>query len=255
MRRIALLAVVALLSWSPTAAGATGILDDFLTITQEGVGSMTLSGEDLGCQVTESEDGGPLSFSCDGSGETFVPGNPSFTWMLSNWDVSGEFDPFVSQAFGFRNTGATATFTITTSIPVAPLGPTTVMGGSTGGSVTDANFDGVGGLTTSAPDPFYVGLIDGVPVVGAALHPDPFSVGFAFPGDTASIPSTSFGLPGPTTPGPAVTTSIGIRNRFTLSGGDSVASTNFFVVEVPEPTIGALIGLGLMAGLSLGRRR
>lgn len=233
-----------------SSAGATGILDGFLKITQEGVGTWTATGAALGCQV----EGG--SFSCDGSGQTLTASNPSYTWELSNWDFSGEFDPFVSSAFGFKNTGATATFTITTSVPVAPIFPGTLMGGSTGGSVTDSNFDGLGGLSTSAPFPFYTGLIDGVPVGPAGeLHPDPFSVGFAFPGDTASIPSASFGLPGPTVPGPAVAATIGIRNKFTLTGGDSIASTNFFVVEiVPEPSTALLLTFGL-TGLAAWRRR
>jgi hypothetical protein len=180
--------------------------------------------------------------------------------MAQDWDLTVDTDPFVSSAFGFKNTGATATFTIVTSLPIAPVVPGTLMGGSTGGSVTDSNFDAVFGsigLSTVAPDAFYVGLIDGIPVLPAAeLHPDPFSVSFLFAGDTQNIPSANFGLPGPTVPGPAVATSIGIRNKFSLTGGDSVASTNFFVVEViPEPSTVLLLGFGLVGLAVRGKRR
>ena len=53
-----------------------------------------------------------------------------------------------------------------------------------------------------------------------------------------------------------MTTSIGIQNKFVLEGGDSIASSNFFVVEavVPEPGTLLLLGLGL-AGVVVRRLR
>jgi len=205
--------------------------------------------------------------SCAAQGETWQCTASSIEsvyggWQLTNVILTFDLDPFVNFAFGFVNTGATSDFFLQTSTPVAPIGPTTRVGGSTGGSVTDANNDGVGGMRTVAPNPFYVGLIDTVPVPGAELHPDPFFVpgpGFPgawnFAGETQNIPATSFGLPGPTSPGPPVAASIGIRHEFRLAGGDSISATSFFVVEpIPEPVTAALFGMGLL-GLGIAARR
>ena len=51
------------------------------------------------------------------------------------------------------------------------------------------------------------------------------------------LPGQSFGLPGLTTIGPAVTTNIGIRIKFKPDAGDSFACTALFVVDcAPTPT-------------------
>ena len=244
-----ILALTLTLSFAARPVWADPFYSSLITVIAEGGASASVSSDDLGCVAL----GGGL-MSCDGAGQTLSLEAGGVAVELFDWDISLNEDPFVSSNFGFLNTGATATFTIVSSIPIAPLAGTRI-GGSSGGSVTDANFDGVGGLTTVAPDALYVGLIDGVPVLVSELHADPFSVGFSFNGETVNIPNVSFGLPGPTTIGPAVAASIGIRNRFELTGGDSVALTNFFVVElVPEPGTGLLLAFGL-ALLSRHRRR
>lgn len=239
-----LIAAIGALLLLGSPASATGVLDTLFTVTQDGVGSMTLTGAMLGCSAGSTAG----TFDCDGTGQTFVPANPNFDWELSDWNITLDTDPFVSSAFGFKNTGAAATFTIIATLPIIPVGPSSLMGGSTGGSITDSNFDGLGGISTVAGTALFTGMIDGVLVSPTAeLHPDPYSLGFIFPGQTVNIPALSFGLPGPTVPGPAAAVSIGIQNKFTLSSGDSISMTNFFVIEpvVPEPSTALLMGLGL----------
>jgi hypothetical protein len=172
-------------------------------------------------------------------------------WEL-DYDLLAKPDPFVNAVYGLtNNSNITQTFILTVILPVSPpITPTSLMGGSTGGSINDANFDGVGTLTTAGPGTsFYLGLID----LGGVLpiYADPYSVSVPFAGGTANIPAVAVGLPGPTLPGPPVFTSIGIQHEFTLTPGDAVAITSFFVVT-PEPTSCALIGLGALA---LFRRR
>ncbi len=183
---------------------------------------------------------------------SFLNGSMSTANWEWNWsNLTVKQDPFISSAFGFQNVSAsTMSFVIGVSMPVAPLGPSTLIGGSMGGSVTDSNFDGLGGVSTVGAAAIYTGSIDGVGVVPIAeLHPAPFStVPFAFAGDTVSIPPVSFGLPGPSAPGPPAFTSIGLTNVFSLSSMDSVSMTNFFIVEaVPEPSTMVLAALGIAA--------
>jgi hypothetical protein len=199
--------------------------------------------------VVENPDGS-VSF-LNGS---LATANWDFTWT----SLTVKTDPFIGSVFGFQNvSGVDQTYIISVSLPVIPLAPSTLMGGSTGGSVTDSNFNGLGGLSTVAPTALYTGMIDGVPLLAAELHPDPFSLSFAFAGDTVNIPAVNFGLPGPTVPGPPVAATIGIMNKFTLSSGDSIAMTNFFVVEtVPEPSSFVLAGLAAAGlGWQVWRRR
>jgi hypothetical protein len=176
----------------------------------------------------------------DGS-VSFINGSMATANWVWEWDfLTVKVDPFISSSFGFQNiSGSTMTFVVSVSLPVAPMGPSTLIGGSMGGSVTDSNFNGAGGVSTVAPTALYTGMIDGVGVIPTAeLHPHPYSSDpFLFPGDTRNILAVNFGLPGPSAPGPAVLGSIGIMNKFSLSSMDSVSMTNFFIVEqVPEPS-------------------
>jgi hypothetical protein len=177
--------------------------------------------------------------------------DPDGHWVLDLQDLIIKPDPFISAVYGLtNNAGSTQNFTLTVTLPVSPaITPSSLIGGSTGGSITDANFDGIGTVATVSPSPFYLGTIDSAAAL--PILADPFSVSAPFAGGTANIPATNVGLPGPTIPGPAVLTDIGITHRFSLTSGDKLAITSFFVA-VPEPSALVLCGLGAVALL---RRR
>jgi PEP-CTERM motif len=158
----------------------------------------------------------------------------------------GNVDPFTNLAFHVTNILAVpVVFTVSVTIPIAPLGPGTLHGGSTGGTTTDSNGNGVGGLSTVPGLPYYAGQIDGATVL--SIYPDPTAFTFIFAGQTITIPALNPGLPGPTIPsGPALAT-IGIEHKFILSPGDSAAGTSFFTIEpniVPEPSSIVLAVMG-----------
>jgi hypothetical protein len=161
--------VCAVLLMLASPALAVPFVPDLLVVETEGVGTWEGSTTDLGCV-----DGtGTVVMVCDGMGQTYIPSDPNLTWELFDWMLTVDSDPIVTQNFGFRNTGPTQTFNLVTNIAVSPIAPSSLMGGS----VTDSNFDGKGGLNTVSPDAFFVGLIDGLPVTPATeLHPHPFGV-------------------------------------------------------------------------------
>jgi hypothetical protein len=192
------------------------------------------------------------------SGDTVTFMNGSLT-MMGMWEwtwtsITLDQDPFVSMVGGFTNLGGVAQdFIFAVSTPIAPALPSTLYGGSTTVTYADANFDGLGGLfNDSSGNPGYTGTIDGSGVLNMLLS---LSLTPDFAGQTKSAPTETQGLPGPTIPGPAANSTIGILHRFNLSPADQATYNSTFIVVVPEPGTIALVALGL-GGLTLfGRRR
>jgi hypothetical protein len=170
----------------------------------------------------------------------------------ANWNLTFKEDPYVIVAVGFTNTlSVTQTFTLTFSSPVSPsITPTSLHGGSTAGSLTDnSTIAGLATVSTVSPDPFYAGLIDSTVVM--SLYDDPNSWTAPFEGGPANIPAISKGLPGPTLPSGSALSSISIKHKFSLTPGDAISLSSYFIVT-PEPATILLLGLG---GLALLRKR
>src|SRR5262245_41619739 len=135
-------------------------------------------------------------------------------------NIDIDSDPVVTGTTGVTNLFTTTQqITLLFTLPVAPLNPSTLVGGSYRGTLTDNNGDGA---TIAAPtgSALYTSQLDGVNQ--QTLYPDPnsFSAGSFL---SVNIPSTSFGSPIPSLAGPAVATSIGIKLDFTLTGLDSAS--------------------------------
>lgn len=175
---------------------------------------------------------------------------------LDSWSLSLNADPVVSGTVAMtNNSGVTQQYTLLFTLPVGPIGPSSLTSGSIQGGVTDDNGDGA---TVAAPagSSLYAALIDGLTMSPfQTLYPASYSAS-ATAFDSATVPVASFGFPSPPSlPGPAVASSIGIRLDFTLTPGDSASFTSNFVVEpVPEPATGLLLGGGL-AVLGIRRRK
>ena len=197
---------------------------------------------------TTGTDNGDGTFDYDGMWSAAM-------WDMT-WDMTVDTDPFVQSVIGFTNTsGMTQNFTVAVSLPISPSIPSaSLIGGSMGGSVTDANSNGICTLATVSGTPLFSGDIDGAAAL--PIYPDPNSWTASFAGQTMTINAQNPGLPGPTLPGPAAINSIGITYTFSLTPGDSVALTSYFEVQpVPEPNSLVLLSLGVCAMAFFRRRK
>lgn len=217
-----------------------------VTVTVTGVNPQTQQGRTARFDVDVQS---------DGSFQLSDANSPGENWTLNDLDVSGNVDPFTNLNYAVTNNGAaTLLFTVSVTLPISSQGPTTLHGGSMGATLTDANFNGVATVATSAGVPLYRGQIDGATVL--SIYPDPYSQSVAFAGQSVNVPALNPGLPGPTLPSGPATSTIGIINQFTLTAGDTFSGNSFFVVEaVPEPNTLGLAAAAVSALLFARRRR
>jgi PEP-CTERM motif len=172
---------------------------------------------------------------------------------LDSWDLTFDNDPVVSGPVVVTNLSLISQqFTFLFTLPVAPIGPSTVIGGSVQGGMTDNTGDGVT-VSTAAGSALYSALIDGGTVQTLYADPQSFSAGAFLSGNIANL---AFGTPIPSLGGSPVAASIGIKIDFVLTPGDSASFTSNFVVQpIPEPATAALFALGLGGLAAAGRKR
>ena len=177
-----------------------------------------------------------------------ISGNVSRPSYDFGFNLTLDPDPFIANSFTITNPSAiTQTYTVVVTLPIAPVVPfpSQTLGGVSG-TLVDFNGSGDAQIATAGPGTaIYTALIDGADYQQLLPH------SFSF--NTPSFLPDPFGpsVFGPLSGQPGAFLSIGIRNTFTLSPGDSVGLTSTFLL-VPTPGAMGLLALG---GLVATRRR
>jgi hypothetical protein len=181
-----------------------------------------------------------------------VNGQP--VWDLT-WNLTLNQDPSIAGAVTLTNlTTTTRSFNLAFALPVTPAFSPSLFGGSITATLVDASGDLSATLAPIAVSPsIYRGTIDG----STALSLLAANVScFGSSAGCTAIGMDDFGLPGPTLPGPAVNSAIGIFLNFSLSPGDRVTFNTSFIVEPPAPVpLPAALPLLLMGLGSLALKR
>jgi hypothetical protein len=171
-------------------------------------------------------------------------------WGLS-WNLTLNQDPSIQGSLTLTNlTASTRNFNLAFSLPVLSGFSSSLFGGSIDATLIDFNNSGSATLAPIAISPsVYRGQIDGSTVLSLLAQNLGCSGG---PGCLVNS-AEDFGLPGPTQPGPAVNSTIGMLLNFSLTAGDRVTFLADFTVEPPAPVpLPAafpllLMGLGVFA--------
>jgi hypothetical protein len=230
--------------WLSGAASAAPVSPVSLQIVVGGVEAGTYDQTQIGCTPGAGE-----QFHCGGSGQFGGQYGMNMTW-----DMNFDSDPVITGITSITNLSSSSQqFTLIFTLPTT-VSPSSLMGGSLQGGVTDNNGGGTGAtITAPTGSALYTAIIDGV--IQQTLHADPFSYTESNNFQSSNFASANWGTPIPSAPGPAVASYIRIQLDFILTGNDSASMTsNFVVVPVPEPAPATMMLFGLGA-LVLRRRR
>lgn len=213
--------------------------------------TMTVGGTPLvNQQVLANADGSyTVSGAQQGGGSAGAP-----VWGL-NWNLTLNQDPSILGSLTLTNlTNTTRNFNLAFSLPVLSAFSPSLIGGSIDATLFDANGNGSAAMAPIAISPsIYRGTIDGITVL--SLFAANLACSGSSPGCSASG-SEIFGLPGPTEPGPAVNSAIGMFLNFSLSAGDRATFLTNFTVEPPAPVpLPASLPLLLLGLGALVRKR
>lgn len=241
LRRIltgAAVTTLAVVVGAPTASADGFFPTLHLDVIQNGVSVWDTEEVRASTIITDNLDG---SFSFEGVSDVGL-----FTGELV---ATNGGNPGVAIALQVTNASSSvATFEMSFAITVAALIEPTLMSGWVSGSFHDFSAIADGAVVAAVPgDALYTALIDGRPIW--RLMRDPFSA-TAPAGGATSLAREEF----TDQPGPSVVSRIGLRNRFTLTPGDTVRVTSVLMV-IPEPASMALMALGSLALVCRRRRR
>ncbi len=202
----------------------------------------------------DAEDPGPIVWEpngqMSGEGQVHYAGTKVADHWICEFTIDAKADPWINSVLSITNTTPTTqTYTFTVTLPISPAlpAPTQHGGSMQGGLTNNPNPPNMPAVVATAGAPLYLGMIDGVGVL--PIYPDPTSFTAVQDYSSTSIPAVNV-LP-PTLPSGAVTSTIGIQHKFTLTAGDSATFSSIFVV-VPEPATLALLAMG---GFAVARRR
>jgi hypothetical protein len=168
---------------------------------------------------------------------------------LSDWSLSMDSDPFVTNNFTITNTTAsTQTYSLTTTLAIAPVIPNGLMRGSIGFTLTN-NTGGSATLSTSGAS-IYQGIIDGN--VARTLWDSPTT----FTTASSTGAGIDFGFPTREGAPESIDSTIGVTIMLSLTAGDSASFTSGFdVIPVPLPAAVWLFGSALLGLFGVARHR